>query len=80
MLVLAYLTSDFEFKIQSALWEEHIVPVIIRLENIAQTRPIKSSFENDEEFEEALGFWMGRQGKVIAVNLSQAFMKWEELK
>jgi|TARA_B110000240_G_scaffold145978_1_gene161317 hypothetical protein len=57
MLVLAYLTSDFEFKIQSALWEEHIVPVIIRLENIAQTRPIKSSFENDEEFEEALGFW-----------------------
>ena len=49
--------SDLEFKIQSAHWEEHIAPVIIRLENIAQTRPIKSSFENDEEFEEALGFW-----------------------
>jgi hypothetical protein len=71
--------SDFEFKVKSAHWEKHIAPVIIRLENIAQTRPVKSNFENDEEFEEALGFWIGRQGKVISVNLSQALSKWKEL-
>jgi hypothetical protein len=46
---------------------------------MAGTRPQPSSFEDSEDFEEAFGFWMGRQGRVIAMRLSDALMQWQSL-
>ena len=72
-------TSDIEFRRLSILWEEHIAPAIVHLERIASTKPQPSSFEATEEFEEAFGFWMGRQGRVISIHLSLVIEKWRTL-
>ena len=71
--------SDAEFRRLSGLWEDHIAPVIVELERIAATKPQPSSFEENEAFEEALGFWMGRQGRVISLHLSNALRRWQSL-
>jgi hypothetical protein len=71
--------SDSEFRRLSDLWEEHIAPVIVELKRMAGTRPQPSSFEDSEDFEEAFGFWMGRQGRVIATRLSDALRRWQSL-
>ena len=71
--------SDDEFIRLSGLWEDHIAPVIVELERIADTKPQPSSFEENEAFEEALGFWIGRQGQVISLHLSNALRRWEGL-
>lgn len=73
------LKSDAEFRRLSDLWEEHIAPVMVELKHMSGTRPQSSSFENGEDFEEAFGFWMGRQGRVIAMRLSDASRKWQSL-
>jgi hypothetical protein len=71
--------SDVEFSRLSDLWEDHIAPLIVELEKMAGTRPQPSSFEDSEDFEEAFGFWMGRQGRVIAMRLSHALRRWQTL-
>lgn len=71
--------SDDEFIRLSGLWEDHIAPVIVELERIADTKPQPSSFEENEAFEEAFGFWMGRQGRVISLHLSNALRRWQSL-
>ena len=71
--------SDDEFMRLSGLWEDHIAPVIVKLERIADTKPQPSSFEENDAFEEALGFWMGRQGRVISLHLSNALRRWQSL-
>jgi hypothetical protein len=71
--------SDIEFKKLSILWEEHVAPAIVDLERMASTKPQPSSFEASEEFEEAFGFWMGRQGRVISIHLSLVIEKWRAL-
>jgi hypothetical protein len=71
--------SDVEFRRLSGLWEDHIAPVIVELERTAGTKPQPSSFEDSEDFEEAFGFWMGRQGRVISMRLSDALMRWQSL-
>ncbi len=71
--------SDVEFRRVSDLWEDHIAPVIVDLELMACTRPQLSGFEDSEDFEEAFGFWMGRQGRVIAMRLSDALRRWQNL-
>lgn len=71
--------SDAEFRGLSGLWENHIAPVIVELEPIADTKPQPSSFEVREAFEEAFGFWMGRQGRAIALYLSDALRRWQNL-
>ena len=72
--------SDAEFRRLLDLWEDHIAPVIIELKRMAGTRPQPSSFEDSEDFEEALGFWMGRQGRVVAMRLSYALRQWQTLR
>ena len=71
--------SDAEFRRLSGLWEDHIEPVIVELKRIADTKPQPSSFEEREAFDEALGFWMGRQGRAIALHLSDALRRWQSL-
>lgn len=71
--------SADEFRRLSGPWEDHIAPVIVQLERIADTQPQPSSFEDSEDFEEAFGFWMGRQGRVISLHLSNALMRWQSL-
>lgn len=71
--------SDVEFSRLSDLWEDHIAPLIVELEQMAGTRPQPSSFEDSEDFEEAFGFWMGRQGGGIAMRLSHALRRWQTL-
>lgn len=71
--------SDDEFMRLSALWGDHIVPVIVELKRMAGTRPQPSSFEDREDFEEAFGFWMGRQGRVIAMRISDTLRQWQSL-
>lgn len=71
--------SDVEFRRLSDLWEAHIAPMIIELELMARNRPQLSSFEFSEDFEEAFGFWMGRQGRVIGMRLSDALRRWQAL-
>lgn len=66
-------TSDVEFERLSRLWDEHIAPTIADLERVASTKPQPTSFEDSEDFEEAFGFWMGRQGRVISLRISAAF-------
>lgn len=77
------IRSDFksvaEFRRLSDLWEDHIALVIVELKRLAGTRPQPSSFEDSEDFEEAFGFWMGRQGRVIAMRLSDALRRWQSL-
>jgi hypothetical protein len=72
--------SDDEFIRLSGLWEDHIAPVIVELKRLADTKPHPSSFQDQESFEEAFGFWMGRQGRVIAFQLSNALRRWEGLR
>jgi hypothetical protein len=72
--------SDVEFSRLSALWEDHIAPVIDELERMAGTRPQLSSFEDSEDFEEAFGFWMQRQGRIIAMRLSDTLKRWQILR
>ena len=72
-------TSDVEFGRLSILWEEHIAPTIVDLERIALTRPEPGSFEDNESFEEAYGFWMGRQGRVFSLRLSGKIREWQVL-
>lgn len=31
------------------------------------TKPMREGFSSDEVFEESFGYWMGRQGKIIAL-------------
>ena len=71
--------SDAEFRRLSGLWEDHIVPVIADLERRFSTRPQPSIFKDSEDFEEALGFWMGRQGRIITMRLSDALKQWETI-
>lgn len=71
--------SDAEFRRLSDLWEDHIAPVIVELKRMAGTRPQPSSFDDSEDFDEAFGFWMGRQGRVIAMRLSDALRQWQSL-
>jgi hypothetical protein len=71
--------SDAEFRRLSDLWEDHIAPVIVELKRMAGTKPQPSSFEDSEDFEEAFGFWMGRQGRVISMRLSEALRRWQSL-
>ena len=77
------IRSDFksvaELRRLSDLWEDHIAPLIVELEQMAGTRPQPSSFEDSEDFEEAFGFWMGRQGGGIAMRLSHALRRWQTL-
>lgn len=77
--VRAEFTSDIEFRKMSRLWDEHIAPAIVDLEHIASTKPQPGYFEVREDFEEAFGFWMGRQGRVISMRLSHAFEMWRSL-
>lgn len=63
---------DYDFETQIALSEE-------KIGRHWSNCPIKVNFHNDEEFGEDFGFWIGRQGKVISINLSEALRKWEEL-
>lgn len=73
------LNSDAEFIRLSDLWEDHILPVIVELECMAGTRPQSCSCEDSKDFEEAFGFWMRRQGRVIAMCLSDALKRWQTL-
>jgi hypothetical protein len=77
--VRAEFTSDIEFRKLSRLWDEHIAPAIVDLEHIASTKPQPGYFEVREDFEEAFGFWMGRQGRVISIRLSSAIEQWRAL-
>ncbi len=77
--IRAEFTSDIEFRKLSRLWDEHIAPTIVGLERIASTKPQPGSFEVSEDFEEAFGFWMGRQGRVISIHLSRAIEQWGAL-
>ncbi len=72
-------TSDIEFRKLSRLWDEHIAPAIVDLERMASTKPQSGSFEVSEDFEEAFGFWMGRQGRVISIHLSRAIEQWRAI-
>lgn len=71
--------SDAEFRRLSGLWEAHIAPVIVELERIAATKPQPSGFEENEALEEALSSWMGIQGRVISLHLSNALRRWQVL-
>lgn len=71
--------SDVEFRRLSDLWEDHIAPMIVELDRMAGTKPQPSGFEDSEDFEESFGFWMGRQGRVIAMRLSDALRLWQSL-
>lgn len=77
--IRAEFTSDIEFRKMSKLWDEHIAPAIVDLEHIASRKPQPDNFEVREDFEEAFGFWMGRQGRVISIRLSSAIEKWRAL-
>jgi hypothetical protein len=35
-------------------------------------KPVRSDFETEEEFEEALGWWMTHQGRILALRSQQA--------
>lgn len=72
-------TSDVEFTRMLDLWEDNMSPLIVDLERIASSKPVAASFEAREDFEEAFGFWMGRQGRVISKRLSHAFEVWRSL-
>lgn len=71
--------SDAEFRRLSDLWEVHIASVIFELKRMAGARPQPSSFEDSKDFEEAFGFWMEGQGRVIAMRLSDALKRWQSL-
>ena len=77
--IRAEFTSDIEFRKMSKLWDEHIAPTIVDLEHIASAKPQPGNFEVREDFEEAFGFWMGRQGRVISIRLSSAISQWRTL-
>ena len=77
--VMSDFQSADEFRRLSGLWEDHIAPVIVELKRIADTKPQPDSFEENEAFEEAFGFWMGRQGGIISLHLSNALRRWQSL-
>lgn len=77
--IRAAFTSGIEFRKLSRLWDEHIAPAIVDLERMASTKPQPGIFEGSEDFEEAFGFWMGRQGRIISIRLSRAIEQWRAL-
>lgn len=71
--------SDAKFRRLMGLWQDQIIPVLADLERVSKTRPQPSSFANREDFEEAFSFWMGRQGRVIAMRLADALKQWKTI-
>ncbi|MEG3153456.1 hypothetical protein [Sphingomonas sp. RB1R13] len=35
-------------------------------QNLLASKPVRTNFDSDDEFEECLGFWMSRQGRILA--------------
>lgn len=47
---------------------------------LENSKPLREVFKSQEEFEEALGYWMSHQGRIIALHRSKTSQQTSSLK